>query len=141
MSSSLKITTSFTSGFFFFFFFSKVQIQDVDQIAPKKIVKISYLKTLFLIGNQRTIINEKKWKVQVVHDDEQQETYEMNSKTKYREISGNVSQANIQSYKDLSNDDITRLRLSLPTSILLFLSCQIVHTTPKGTNFQIIEIL
>ena len=40
----------------------------------------------FLIGNQRTIINEKKWKVQVVHDDEQQETEETNSKTKEKEI-------------------------------------------------------
>ena len=40
----------------------------------------------FLIGKQRTIINEKKWKVQVVHDDEQQETDETNNKTKEREI-------------------------------------------------------
>ena len=40
----------------------------------------------FLIGNQRTVINEKKWKVQVVHDDEQQATEETNSKTKDKEI-------------------------------------------------------
>ena len=40
----------------------------------------------FLIDNQRTVINEKKWKVQVVHDDEQQETEETNSKTKDKEI-------------------------------------------------------
>ena len=40
----------------------------------------------FLIGNLRTIINEKKWKVQVVHDDEQQKTEETNSKTKEKEI-------------------------------------------------------
>ena len=38
-----------------------------------------------MIGNQRTVINEKKWKVQVVHDDEQQETEETNSKTKNKE--------------------------------------------------------
>ena len=44
------------------------------------------LKNFYLIGNQRTIINEKKRKVQVVHDDEQQETDETNSKTKDREI-------------------------------------------------------
>ena len=39
-----------------------------------------------MIGNLRIIINEKKWKVQVVHDDEQQETEETNSKTKEKEI-------------------------------------------------------
>ena len=40
----------------------------------------------FFIGNLRTIINEEKWKVQVVHDDEQEETKETNSKTKEKEI-------------------------------------------------------
>ena len=41
----------------------------------------------FLIGNTRTIINEKKKRqVQVVHDDEQQETNKTNNKTKEREI-------------------------------------------------------
>ena len=40
----------------------------------------------FLIGNLRTIINEKKRKVQVVHDDEQEETEETNNKTKEKEI-------------------------------------------------------
>ena len=38
------------------------------------------------MGNTRTIINEKKWKVQVVRDDEQQETNKTNNKTKEREI-------------------------------------------------------
>jgi len=38
------------------------------------------LKNFYLIGNQRTIINEKKRKVQVVHDDEQQGTENTNDK-------------------------------------------------------------
>ena len=44
-------------------------------------------KYFFLIGNTRTIINEKKKRqVQVVHDDEQQEINKTNNKTKEREI-------------------------------------------------------
>ena len=39
----------------------------------------------FLISNQRTVINEEKRKVQVIHDDEQQETEKPNSKTKDKE--------------------------------------------------------
>ena len=44
--------------------------------------------SFFLIGKQRTIINERKKKreVQVVRDDERQEIDETNSKTKEREI-------------------------------------------------------
>ena len=41
---------------------------------------------LFFISNQRIVINEKKRKVQVVHDDEQQETEKPNIKTKDKEI-------------------------------------------------------
>ena len=44
------------------------------------------VKSFFFIGKQRTIINEKKRKVQAVHDDEQEETKETNNKTKDREI-------------------------------------------------------
>ena len=41
------------------------------------------LNTFFLyIGNQKTIINEKKGKVQVVHDDEQQENIEQTAQQK-----------------------------------------------------------
>ena len=36
----------------------------------------------FFIGNQKTINNEKKWKVQVVHDDEQQENKEQTTQQK-----------------------------------------------------------
>ena len=36
----------------------------------------------FLIGNQKTIINEKKGKVQVVHDDKQQENIEQTAQQK-----------------------------------------------------------
>ena len=39
----------------------------------------------FFISNQRTVINEEKRKVQVIHDDEQQETEKPNSKTKDKE--------------------------------------------------------
>ena len=42
---------------------------------------------LFLIGNTRTIINEKKRRQgQVVHDDDQQETNKTNNETIEREI-------------------------------------------------------
>ena len=47
---------------------------------------LSFIFIFYFIGNQRTIINEKKRKVQAVHDDEQEETKETNNKTKDREI-------------------------------------------------------
>ena len=43
--------------------------------------------TFFFIGNQKTIINEKKGKVQDVHDDEYQEKIEQI--TQRKEKSGN----------------------------------------------------
>ena len=39
------------------------------------------LHSLFLIGNQKSIINERKMRKQEVHDDEQQEIKETNSTT------------------------------------------------------------
>ena len=47
----------------------------------------SLLFIFFLIGNQKTIIKEKKGKVQDVHDDEHQEKIEQT--TQQKEKSGN----------------------------------------------------
>ena len=58
------------------------------------------LKNFYLIGNQRTIINEKKRKVQVVHDDEQQGIENTNIKTKERENQKDNLRENINSGRD-----------------------------------------
>ena len=50
-------------------------------------MKAYNLFSFFLIGKQKSIINEKKGKVQVVHDDEQQEKKEQTAQQK--EKSGN----------------------------------------------------
>ena len=58
----------------------------------------------FLIGNQRTVINEKKRKVQVVHDDEQQGIENTNIKTKERENQKDNLRENINSGRDKKSE-------------------------------------
>ena len=55
-----------------------------------------------MIGNQRTrtVINEKKRKLQVVHDDEQQGTENTNDKTKERENQKDNLRENINFERD-----------------------------------------
>ena len=73
---------------------------DVQKSTVRDFVELLKIFFFFLIGNQRTIINEKKRKVQVVHDDEQQGTENTNIKTKERENQKDNLRENINSGRD-----------------------------------------
>ena len=79
--------------------------------------RINYIHkpySFFFIGNQKTIINEKKGKVQVVHDDEQQEKKnKQHSKTRSQETKLREdinSEREEQSVKPQQRDHSKRLR-------------------------------
>ena len=109
----------------------------------------------FLIGNQKTIINEKKGKVQDVHDDEHQEKIEQtaqqqksNQETKLRESINSVIEE--QSVKPQQRDHSKRLRwhksfnspnvFSMSSKERRFRSNHTIHIKHSGTKFQMSEL-
>ena len=109
----------------------------------------------FLIGNQKTIINEKKGKVQDVHDDEHQEKIEQtaqqqksNQEIKLRESINSVIEE--QSVKPQQRDHSKRLRwhksfnspnvFSMSSKERRFRSNHTIHIKHPGTKFQMSEL-
>ena len=129
---------------------------DVQKSTVRDFVELLKIFFFFLIGNQRTIINEKKRKVQVVHDDEQQGTENTNIKTKERENQKDNLRENINSERDEESekpqqrDHSKRLRwhktfnsstvFSKFSKERRFHSNQTIHIKHPGIKFQICEL-